>query len=80
MENACYHSVKNVLSTCLLSTNNNIKIYRTTFCLLLYKGVTPASLILRKENRLRVLRRVLRKIFGLRGGSDRGLEETALSS
>jgi hypothetical protein len=26
------------------------------------------------------LRRVLRKIFGLRGGSDRGLEETALSS
>ena len=67
MENACYHSVKNLLSTCLLSTNNNIKTYRTTICLLFYKDMTPASLTLRKENRLRVLRRVLREdIWGKR--------------
>jgi len=79
MENACYHSVKNLLSTCLLSTNNNIKTYRTTICLLFYKDMTPASLTLRKENRLRVLRRVLRKIFGVRGRRNRRLEKTALS-
>jgi hypothetical protein len=67
----CYHAVKNLLSTCLLSTNNKIKIYRTTICLLFYKGMTPASLILRKENRLRALRRV-------RGRSNRRVEKTAL--
>jgi hypothetical protein len=47
MGNACYHSVQNLLSTCLLSTNNKIKICKTTICLLFYKGVTSASLILR---------------------------------
>jgi len=78
MGNACYYSVTNLLSTCLLSTNNKIKIHRTTTCLLFYKGVTPASLTLRKENRLRVLRRVLRKVFGVRGRSSRRLEKTAL--
>ena len=52
--------------------------YTDKICLLFYKNVTPASLILRKENRLRVLRRVLRKICGIRGRSNRRLEKTAL--
>ena len=76
--NACYHSVKNLLSTCLLSKNNKIKIHRTTTCLLFHKRVTPASLTLRKENSLRVLRRVLREVFEVRGRSGRRLEKTAL--
>ena len=78
MGNDCYHSVKNLLSTCLLSPDNKIKIYRTTICLLFYEGVTPVSLILREENRLRVLRRELRKIFGVKGRSNRRLMKNAL--
>jgi len=32
--NACYHSVKNLLSSRLLSKNLKMKIYRAIFCLL----------------------------------------------
>jgi hypothetical protein len=38
-ENACCHSVQNLLSSILLSKNLKVKIYRTNFCLLLYMGV-----------------------------------------
>jgi hypothetical protein len=69
-ENACYHSVQNVLSCSLLSKNLKIKIYRTTSIILpvvLY-GYETWSLTLREERRLKLFEnRVLRRLFGLRG-------------
>ena len=38
-QNACYHSVLNLLSSSLLSKNINIQVYRTTVFLLFCKGV-----------------------------------------
>ena len=53
-ENACYHSVQNLLPSCLLSKNLKIKIYRTIiFPVVLYECGTW-SLTLREEHRLRV--------------------------
>jgi len=37
--NACYHSVRNLLSSSLLSKNLKIKMYRTIICLLFCMGV-----------------------------------------
>jgi PAS domain-containing protein len=51
--NACYHSVQNRLSSCLLLENEKIRLYKT--------------IILPAEHRLRVFEnRVLRRIFGLK--------------
>jgi len=62
--NACYHSVKNLLSFSSLSKNLKIKIHSTIFVLVLY-GCENWSLTLREEHRLRVLEnRVLRRTFG----------------
>jgi hypothetical protein len=62
--NACYHSVQNLLSSCLLSKNLKIRIYKTILPVVLY-GCETWSLTLRKEHRLRVFEnRVLRRIFG----------------
>jgi hypothetical protein len=65
--NACYHSVQNLLSSCLLLKNLKIRIYKTiTFPVVLY-GCETWSLTLRDEHRLRVFEnRVLRRIFGLK--------------
>jgi hypothetical protein len=58
--NACYHSVKNLLSSRLLSKNIKIGIYKSIFLSVLY-GCQPWYLILREEHRLRVfVNRVLR--------------------
>jgi hypothetical protein len=38
LENACYHSVQNVLSSSLLSKNTNIKIYRATILPFVLRG------------------------------------------
>ena len=38
-QNACFHSVQNLLSSSLLSENIKIKVYRTTVLLLFCKGV-----------------------------------------
>jgi len=63
MENACCHSVQNLLSSSLLSRNIKVKIYRPV---VLY-GCETWSLTLREERRLRVFEnRVLRLIFGPR--------------
>jgi len=65
-ENACYHSVHNLLSSSLLFKNLKIKICRTIILLVLYVCETW-SLTLREERRLRVFEnRVLRRIFGLK--------------
>jgi hypothetical protein len=63
--NACYHLVKILWSSRLLSKNLKIKIYRTIILpVVLYKCETW-SLTLREEHRLRVFEnRVLRRIFG----------------
>jgi hypothetical protein len=56
----------------LLSTDVDIKIYRTIILPVVVCECEAWSLILREERRLRVFEsRVLRKIFGLKG-----LEET----
>jgi hypothetical protein len=62
--NAFCHSVQNLSSSCLLSKNTKIKIYRSVILHVLY-GCETWSLTLREERRLRVFeKRVLRKIFG----------------
>jgi hypothetical protein len=63
--NACYYSVQNLLSSCLMSKNLNIKIYKTVILPVVLYGCETWSLTLREEHRLRVFEnRVLRKIFG----------------
>jgi hypothetical protein len=70
--NACYHSVQNLLSSCLISKNLKIKIYKTVILLVVLYGCKIWSLTLRKEHRLRVFEnRVLRRIFGPKMEVDR---------
>jgi hypothetical protein len=62
--NACYHLVQDLLSSCLISGNLKIKIYRTVILPVVLYGCEAWSLTFRKEHRLRVFEnRVLRKIF-----------------
>ena len=63
--NACYHSVQNILSSSLVSTNTEMKIYRTVILTVVLYGCETWSLTLREERRVRVFgNRVLRRIFG----------------
>jgi hypothetical protein len=63
--NACYLSVRKILSSSLLSKNVKIKIYRTIILPVVLYGCETWSLTLREERRLRVfMNRVLRRIFG----------------
>jgi len=62
--NACYHSVKNLLSSSLLSKNLKIKMNRTIIFPLVLYGYETWLLTLRKECRLRVFEnRVLSRVF-----------------
>ena len=64
-DNACYHSVRNLLFSSLLSKNLKIKLYRTIRMPVVLYGCETWSLTLREERRLKVFEnRVLRKIFG----------------
>ena len=66
-ENACYHSVQNLLSSWLLSNNLKIKIYRTVILPVVLYRCETWSLTLREERKLRVFENmVLRRIFGPR--------------
>jgi hypothetical protein len=70
--NACYHLVQNILSSCLLSKNLKIRIYKTIILPVLY-GCETWSLTLKEEHRLRVFEnRVLRNIFGPKRGEVSG--------
>jgi hypothetical protein len=61
---SCYHSVKNPLSSSLLSENIKIKIYIPVILTVVMYGCETWSLILREERRLRVFEnRVLGKLF-----------------
>jgi hypothetical protein len=63
--NACYYSVHNLLSFCLISKNLKIKIYETVILPVVLYGCETWSLTLREKHRLRVFEnRVLRRIFG----------------
>jgi hypothetical protein len=55
LDNACYHSVQNLLSSHLLSKNVEIRIYKTTIFLVTLHGCESWSLKLREEHRLMVL-------------------------
>jgi hypothetical protein len=63
--NACYHSVQSLLSSCLLSKDLKIGIYKTIILPVVLYGCETWSLALWEEHRLRVIEnRVLRRIFG----------------
>jgi hypothetical protein len=63
--NACYHSVQSLLSSCLLSRNVKVKMYKTIILPVILCGCETWSLTLREEHRLMVFEnRVLRRMFG----------------
>jgi hypothetical protein len=51
-ENAWYHSVQNPLSSCLLSNNTKIKIYRATVLSVILYGCETSSLTMWEEYRV----------------------------
>jgi hypothetical protein len=63
--NACYHSVQNLLSSCLLLKNiKKIRTYKTIILPVVLYGCETWFLSLREGHRLRVLdNRVLKRIF-----------------
>jgi hypothetical protein len=62
--NACYHSVKSLLSFRLLSRKVKVKIYKTIILSVVLYGCETWPLTLREANRLRVFEnRVLRRVF-----------------
>ena len=64
--NACYHSVKNLLSYRLLSENLKIKIYRTIILPVVLYGCETWLLTLWEERKLRVFENMVLRIFGPR--------------
>jgi hypothetical protein len=63
-DNACYHSVQNLLSS-RLSKNLKIRKYKTIILPVVLYGCEIWSLTLREEHRLRMFEnRVLRRILG----------------
>jgi hypothetical protein len=63
--NVCYHSCQNLLSSCLMSKNIEIRIYKTIILPVVLCGHETWSLTLREECRLRMLENsVLRRVFG----------------
>jgi hypothetical protein len=59
--NACYHSVQNLLSSCLLSKNVKVSIYKTIILPVVLYVCETWSLTVREEHKLRVFEnRVLR--------------------
>jgi hypothetical protein len=63
--NVCYHSVRNILLSRLLSKIVKIRIYKTIILRMVPYGCETWSLILREEHRLRAFENwLLRRIFG----------------
>jgi hypothetical protein len=63
--NGCYHSVKKLLCSRLLSKNITIRIYKTKILSVALYGCETWSQTLREKHRPRVFeKRVLRRIFG----------------
>ena len=75
--NACYHSVQNLLSSCLLSKNINTKMYKAVILPVVLYGYGTWSLTLQEEHGLRVFQsRVLMKVFGPKRDEVTGYWET----
>jgi hypothetical protein len=53
-DNACYYSVQNILSSCLLSKNVKIRTCRTIILPVVLYGCETWSVTLRKKHRIRV--------------------------
>jgi hypothetical protein len=71
-ENACYHSVRNVVSSRM--TYENVKIIQISILRVVYVGTW--SVVIREEYRLRVVEKnVLKVVLILWKGSSRGLEK-----
>jgi hypothetical protein len=65
LRHVCYHSVQSLLSSCLLSRNVKVKIYKTIILPVVLHGCETWSLMLWEKHRLRVSEnRVLMRIFG----------------
>jgi hypothetical protein len=62
--NACYYSVQNLLSSCLISKNLKIKIYKTLILPVVLYGCKIWSLTLREKQGLRVSENRMLRIFG----------------
>jgi hypothetical protein len=63
--NACYYSVRNLLSSRLLSKYVKVRIYKTIILPVVLYGYETWTLTVKKEHKLRVFEnRVLRIIFG----------------
>jgi hypothetical protein len=63
--NAYYHSVQNLLSSCMLSKNVKVRINKTIILPVVLYGCETWSLTVGEEHKLRVIEnRVLRRIFG----------------
>jgi hypothetical protein len=72
-DNACYHSVQNLLPSRLLSKNLKIKGYKIIILHVVLYECETWSLTLREEHRLRVVEnRVLKRIFGPKGDEETG--------
>jgi hypothetical protein len=65
MGNASYHSGHNLLSSCLLSKNIKIRIYKTIILPVVLYGCETFPLTLREEHRLMVFENRVLRIFGL---------------
>jgi hypothetical protein len=52
--NACYHSVQNLLFSCLLLKNVKVRIYKTIILPVVLYGCETWSLTVREEHKLRV--------------------------
>jgi hypothetical protein len=59
--NACYYSVQNLLSSCLILKKLKIKIYKTVILLVVLYGCETWPLTLREEHRLRVFEKSVEK-------------------
>jgi hypothetical protein len=71
--NAYYHLVQSLLSSCLLSRNTKVKIYKTTILPIALYRCDTWSLTFREEHRWRVSEnRVLRGIFGPKRNEAKG--------
>jgi hypothetical protein len=70
-ENACYHSVQNLLSSCFISKNLKIKIYKTVILPVVLYVCETWSLTFREEHRLRVFEKRMLMIFGPKREEDR---------
>jgi len=62
--NACYHSVRNLLSSSLISKHLKIKTYRNIILSVVLYGCETWSLTLKEESRLMVCENMALRIFG----------------